>query len=421
MKPSNIAAFGALALVVALIYSPVFGIPPFEGDNLYVLSWADRARPADLLAVDADIYPEWRPLSYATVWLQYRWAELHDVWSYYLVNAVLWALCGWLVFRLVHELTASIAPAIVSAAIVLTSPEIIDSMVLIVDRQTSLACLFGLAVWLMLVRIDRRPPTRLECVAVSALLAASAASKEYGLAFAGAVAVSALHARRRQLAMAALAAIAVYGGMRIVFAGGAVAPLCEDQGYFTTVREVCVGRLDPAGASQAVYNVIATAVGSVLPGVFAAFGQVAVSVRWLAMSVLVFLLAVWGWTKGPPPVRLGLLIIGFNALLSVALYRSRNQAAPLCAVAIAAGCGGQLALSALGRLAPSRLTQCLVGALLLTVVSVRGLVVRELVTNRAVVSSRPDACAQGVPRPDARFMQRVWQTYHLLLPECRDQ
>ena len=82
-----------------------------------------------------------------------------------------------------------------------------SSLVLIEERQSSLACLFGLAAWLTIARAGNDRLTPAASAGVSLLLLASILSKEYGLAFAGATAAYAIGERRRNLAAAAVAAV----------------------------------------------------------------------------------------------------------------------------------------------------------------------------------------------------------------------
>jgi hypothetical protein len=423
VRPWSAASFAVLFLLVWLIYQPVLTMPPFEGDNLYVLSTVDRLGPIDLLRGDPEIYPEWRPLAYFSVWLQYRWASIDRVWSYYAINILLWVLCGWIVNRLVLAISGSSVAALASTALVVTSPLLIDSVVLIVERQTTLACVFGLSAWLIVARAG--PAAMLapvEWVSVSLLLLASALSKEYGLAFAGALAVFAYRHGLRHLLAGAIGAIGIYAALRIAFSGGALAILCEDQGYFFTQRyEVCFDRINATIASQALYNVVASAIGSVLPGLFAPEGTIRIWPRWLLMSSIVLAMAAVGWTKGPPSVRVGLLVIAFNAALSVLLYRSRNHAVALCALGVAVGSGLTTVWTRRPRLVSPRVVRTSAALLVLTLVSLRVIEVREFLRNSIAEGSRPNPCTPDVPVLDIPFMERVWNQYNMRLPECPER
>ena len=112
----------ALFLLLYATFGSVFETRPFEGDNLYILQWAHSANAGDLLRADPNVYPEWRPLAYATVWLQYRWASIGELWAYYLVNILLWTACGWLLYRIVFSLTSSHLAGFTAASVALTSP-----------------------------------------------------------------------------------------------------------------------------------------------------------------------------------------------------------------------------------------------------------------------------------------------------------
>src|SRR6185295_1256793 len=88
-------------------FADALSVRPLGGDNLYVLSWANRTSLHGLLQVDPVIYPEWRPLAYATIWLQFEWARLDPIASYHVVNIVLWASCAWFVWAIVKHVTRS--------------------------------------------------------------------------------------------------------------------------------------------------------------------------------------------------------------------------------------------------------------------------------------------------------------------------
>jgi hypothetical protein len=411
-----------LALLALLVFISwrAFGIQPFDGDNLWILAWADHARLSDLPAVSPDVYPEWRPLSYATIWLQYRSASIEHLWSYQLVNMSIWIACGWMVSRIVLELSGSALAALTGGVIVLTSTQLVSSFVLIVERQSSMACFFGLAAWLISIRAWEDEFATRRWLAVSALLAASAFCKEFGLAFTAAIGLFALMERRRPALWAAAAAAGVYGTCRIVFASGAIGPYCEQHGYFFVARNVCFDRLDGLVMSQAAYNVAATGIGSLLPGLFFDDGTVSISARWLLISGVLLAVGVIGWTRGPALNRIGLLIVAFNTVLSVLLYRPRNQAIAVCALGISTGVGLPIVWSKFERVISSRAARAAIMALFLAGLATRVLVMRTLVADRVEMSRHPDACGPDIPDLDRAFMERVWRLYNLPMPEvCR--
>jgi hypothetical protein len=405
-------------VVVLVTFGQVFETRPFEGDNLYVLQWADSAGPEDLLALDPAIYPEWRPMAFATVWLEYQYAAHDHLWVYYSVNVLLWTACGALIFWLVRALTTSSRCAFLAAALVLTSHKLISSFVLIVDRQSSLACFFGLSAWLAIVGLEKRRPTRFEWAGVTLLLVASALSKEYGLAFAGAIGVYETLAGRRDLAWSGAAAIAAYAALRIGFAGGALAVYCESQGYFFGMRTVCFDGISASTVSQAVYNVFATGLGTLLSGLFGNHGIISVSPKRLTMSFMLLPIAVLGWVKGPKPCRVGLLVVVLNTLQSFLLYRARNHVVGVCALGVAIGTGMPIAANALRAATRSRYATQLAYAAFLGLLLLRGDSTRTMVAARVEESSTPDECLPGVPQPDRRFIRRVWHQYGLTLPPC---
>ncbi len=336
----SLGALAALTVLAAAVLRPAFDILPFDGDNFYVLSWADRAGPASLLQVDPSIYPEWRPLAYLTVWLQYQRTGLGTMTPYFVVNLLAIVACAWLVFRIVLEESGAAASGLVVAALALTDQRVVRAMSWIVERQSSMACLFGLAALLLVSRAGERRLSPAHGVVVGALLLASPLCKEYGLAFLAGVGIDGALRRRRDLVAIAATAFVGYAALRLVVVRGALqSPDCSPMGYFFSTRAVCIGAGGTEAASQMLYNVAATAVGSVLPGLFSPNGQVGVSLVRLGIGAAIAALAAWGWWAGSRTARMALLTVAANAVLSASLYRERNQFIASFAVAVAAGCG----------------------------------------------------------------------------------
>jgi hypothetical protein len=140
----HVAVLVALLVIGALVYAPVFHLLPLGEDNFYVLGWADGASGRTLLTVDPSIYPEWRPLAYLTVWLQYQWVGIERFTDYYAVDIALWVAAAWLVYRIVEGLASSTVAGTAAALFVLVDSRAVAPVAWIVGRQGSLACVFGL-------------------------------------------------------------------------------------------------------------------------------------------------------------------------------------------------------------------------------------------------------------------------------------
>src|SRR6185436_8455391 len=138
----------------------------------------------DLVRLDPVIYPEWRPLSFATLWLQYRWQHLDHLGAYHAVNILFWVMCVWIVYQLIVHFTSSRLAAAIVSGLLVTDVRAITAVTNIIERQTTLATMFGLgAIWVVAGDSTKRIGTG-KCVAIGLLCLASALSKEYGLAFA---------------------------------------------------------------------------------------------------------------------------------------------------------------------------------------------------------------------------------------------
>ncbi len=416
----TVVSFGALLLLTFGVYGRILEMP-FTADNVRMLSWADRTPASGLLRADPYSYPEWRPLSYVTVWLQYRWSQLDNLHLYYVVNLLLWAGCAWLVYEIVTRLTRSFVPALLAAAVVLTDPRAVEPMISF-PQTTFMACLFGLAGFLVIVGARSTRLTRPGWIGLSLLLLAAGLCKEYGLAFMGAAAVYSVFERRRDLASAAVAAGLMYALLRLGFAGGATAEYCEDTGYFFTVRHECFDGVHSVLLPQAVYNVAATAIGSLLPGLFNLWGQIIIEPRMVATSLVWLAAAALGWWKGPTPTRMTVLIVAFNAALSFMLYRERDHPVALCALGIAVGVGLAVASAAAQTSARPPVIRGTVAAVLFVLlanhaIGTRADVVDEVADSYQQGQDPCEALAGGRPL-DPAFVKRVKVAHGMSNPDC---
>lgn len=312
------------------------GTPPLEGDDVYVLGWAEHARVTDLIRVDPTIYPEWRPLAYATVWLQFQFTGLSSVAPYHAMNIAFWLGCVVLAGLLVYRVTGGWTAPAVTMAVLVTDQRWMSALIWIDDRQTTIACLLGLAA-LVVALPGETPLGRRSQALAGVLLLMAPLGKEYGLAFALSVAVVGVLERRRDLVWPAVSALVAYAAVRVLLVGGASQRYCEDVGFFAVHRRVCSD--SPEWLSQVVYNIAATAVGSVFEGVFDQVGGLNPSLSRLPLSAAVVGAAALAWAKRERTASVGLGLVLFNAALSLMLYRARNQPIALTGCAVAAGIG----------------------------------------------------------------------------------
>lgn len=416
----DLAVLVALAAVGAGLYSPIFGILPLSGDNLYVLAWVDQAPVTALLGLDPEIYPEWRPLAYWTIWIEHAAIQLRVVSVHFGVNLALWVTCAWLVYRLVGELGGSQAAAAFAGVLLLIDRRSVESLTWIVERQSTLACALGLAAGLMVVRAPAVSLTWRDRGVVALLLLGSALGKEYGLAFTGALVCYGWNQHRRDLVQTGVAVAVVYAGLRVMAAGGATGLYCEDMGYFNQTYEACVDPLTGQGLGQLTYNVVANAVGIAVQGIFDNEGMIQVEPRRLALGLTMFALAMVGVVFGDLRLRLLALVPVFNALLGAMLYRHRNQLVGVCAMTVAVGIGLSLLHAPAFVGAARRQFAGAVLATLIALAALHGVTTRARVINEVHGLRGQDPCEAGLRRHNYgdRFAQRVKAAFGLDDPNC---
>lgn len=375
------------------LYWPVFHLIPFEEDNVYVLAWAASTPAARVLAVDPFFYPEWRPLAYATVWIEHRVGV--PIAMHFAINLGLWIACAWLAYLIARRLADSSVAGILAAVLVLSDPRATWTLVAIIERQTSLACVFGLSAILLALPIDRRLPA-IKQVALAGLLAASIMSKEYGAAFALAIAAYGVIRKRGDLLWPALLAAAGYAVLRLLVVGSIVQPYCEEMYFFGSVRDVCIEVTQPSSFPQLAYNAAATLVNLPLLGLLSGAGAPIFSESRLLAGFVLTALAIAALARGAHVGRLLALIVVANALISVMIYRDRNQLVGACAMAILAGVGWPIAMRMLSN-RPARLAAA---AALVAVIVVQAALARELVGERAAIAAQVDPCRLDIMERD---------------------
>lgn len=417
VRGADLAVFAFLVVLGLVLYWAVFDIPPFDDDNLYALAWVDAAPVGAVFAVDPAIYPEWRPLAYASLWLEHRLVQSGPVAIHFAVNLALWIACAWLVYRSVHLLAQSRIAALMSATMVLTDPRATWALVSIIERQTTMACAFGLAALLVVLRADQGRLSWPRGLAVMFLLLGSALSKEYGLAFALAMVGFAGVGKRADLGWPALAACAAYGALRVATTGGAAGSYCEEMYFFFDVRNRCIDLAQPSSFPQMAYNVAATVVNLSLPGLLSGEGRPLLAEARLATGTVFLSLAVVGLVRGPALVRLIAIVPIANGLLSFMIYRDRNQLAGACALAIVSGVG----FAGGDRLLRSRTVRVAAGAVIVALLGAQAVLAFALTNEQRAHARAIEPCASDLrARPFVPpFIARVKSTYAMNDPGCR--
>jgi hypothetical protein len=357
-----------------LIAWPAFGfppsIPPFGPDNVFALELGTYSDPGLFFSSAEQV---WRPLTYTTLWAQYQLSGL-EIWPYFAVNIVLWIVCAALVYALVYVHTGLVLAAAAAAFITLTDDRVFSALVLIIERQTTLACIFGLLALLAAHRWSHEGRGRrglLAAIFIALLLASI--SKEFGLAFAVGVAAVGVLSRRRELVAVGIGAFVAYGALRGLIGGfdfgsGVAATdgfketssdtgLCETMGFGANPHDVCYGNLTTLEQlAQFAWNVGATFVAIFFPPVIHNTGYLLApdflattlggpddyygfDVPSLILPSVVTGLAVVAWLKRPAVALPLLAVIVANAALCFQYYRPRLIVVGMVALHIAAGIG----------------------------------------------------------------------------------
>ena len=275
----------ALAFLALTAFGSAVSVEPLELDNVVSLSYADRSAPLHFFTHSvawtySDTHgtaPIYRPLTYLTIWVQEQVGGLHGT-QYFVVNLLVWIAAALALYALVYLLTRSRLAALVVAGAFAVDGRALSAVVWVGERQSTMACLFGLLA-LLAVRLwgDTARRNAL-AVGVAGLLLLAALSKEYGLAFLVAVPFLAAASGRRHwkaVTAGALGALGAYLVLRFGVAGGATGSYCEDMGLYKHAHRVCYSQLGFGGRmKQYGYNILASSIGTVFPQFFNLIGVV---------------------------------------------------------------------------------------------------------------------------------------------------
>jgi hypothetical protein len=423
LDAAHLGAFAILACLVLLTYAQALQIRPLHGDNLTILSWAARADWASFLRGNPLLYPQWRPLAYLTIQLQFWLVGVEHVAWYFVSSLLLLLALGYFVFLLVSVLSGSKLSAMIVASAMVVDERFVEVMKWITGRQTPLAALFGLTALLMVSSTAGGAMRAWHLGAIFLLLLAAPLSKEYGLAFACAVLTYALSKpaeHKRRLAAVAAAAVVVYMGIRLAVVGVG-GDYCNQIAFFNQVRELCYGEMEPAARiSQYLYNVVASGIGILLPGLLASNGRLSVSPVLVAGSLIWLFLAVVGWRRLLNKTLPMLLLIAFNALLSYLVYRSRNQIVGALGLYASAGVGLAYLLSWAKRQRVNRSLLLLGGFLLIGWTGAQAVQTRQTFDREVATMLRQDPCTalDDPMRYDRELVQHIKHRYGMSNPDC---
>jgi hypothetical protein len=337
--------FAILLLLGFAAYNICLSIYPLDGDNLIALNLGAKNDVLSLFkgSLFEGNYPFYRPIPYITVIMQYELFKLNTPY-YFLFNLGIWIACACCVYLFVAAVSKSRTSAIIAATLVLLDGRASVSLQWIGERQSSMSGLFGLGAIILITTSYRGKWRYIAWTGVFLMLLMSSLSKEYGLAFSGTVILYVLLSKDKHwksIAAIAILSIIVYGSMRIYSGVTSFADYCEDMGLFRETRFVCYSKLDLGDRFlQHGYNIGASFVGTLFPGLFGGYGALKPSLQEILMvNSPIFLLALVGWIKSPRNTLpfLGLIFLG--AILSFVLYRERNQLVGMLGVYMTAGIG----------------------------------------------------------------------------------
>jgi hypothetical protein len=409
------------------VYNLYLSMKPLDFDNVYALHMAARTGFLSMLRGTRFGYlnqPYYRPVADFTIILQYRLFGL-VTGSYFFVNLLIWIACALGTYGLVAFRSKSRLSAAVAAAVLLVDPRASEALYWIEERQSSMCVLFGLGALLLAMMPAWRTRPRLRGAAIFILLLASFLSKEYGLAFAGAVLlIGAMWKDRgwRSLIAIAFLAVASYGAIRLLTGNTDYTGYCQTVGFFQQERDVCYSNLDLGGRlQQNAYNVGASIVGTLLPGLFSDIGQIDVRLsQVLVADAPLLLLALFGLAKGPRRSIPLLGLVLMNAILNFVLYRGRNQLVGMLGLYATAGTGLAYLLRAVASPRHSLLRWCVLLALT-TILAWQTARATQLMVQSYEHAQHIDPCTYAaVYSVDPDIIHQLKLRYGLEDPRCKN-
>jgi hypothetical protein len=409
-------ALGSLLILGWIAYGCLLDIAPFGADDLRVLFWEQVSPAASAPLGDAIGWPMWRPLADYAGWIYYHAFQMSHLPERHLINLLLWTGSVWLGWRIAYKTTGFSAAPLAGATLTLVDPRVIPA-VMVLEPTGSLACFLGMCALSLALQPPAAMLDRRHAVSVALLLVGSALSKEYGLAFAGTIAVVAALQRKRSITIAAVCAVAVYAVMRVAM-GRIVPPsaaYCSEQGYFFDIRTVCFDHVGWDVAKQATYNIVSSGINTILPGMFGNLGAFAVDPRVVILSVPWIVFAVIGARSQPLIGRAAALMLVFQSALSFMVYRDRDQIVALCAIGTCAAIGSAVVFDRVRRLRASVAIGASVSVALIALIGARTSLVREYSADEVASARQLDPCeALAGPWPlDPAFVTRVKEAYRL--------
>lgn len=437
-------ALGATLIVSAGIFGFYQNYRPFSPDDLMVLSLAAKPNPAEFFTASlTDFLPMYRPIPYSLIWLQYQFVGSNPV-PYYFANILLYIGSSIALYFVVYSLTNSRLSAIVAGLLLLTDIRSASAVYWMGERQTPLAFLFGsLGMLFFLDSHKRGSLQKSRIIIIYLLFLLSALSKEYGLAFAGALVIFSLTTspkNKRTSFFIAILVVFTYFVMRFIIARSYLNPdYCEYVGYRENTLFICYN--DYAFNIRKnfyIWNIGASFIGTFFPKLFTTTGawiggntfstsgtyptNAITGIDLLFYLISLGLVAI-SFYKRPKKSISFLSIIVFVSGLNFLLYRPRNQVIALFGLFTLVGLGIEELWQIVRRRQSCRVVFFITMTFLCFVISQRVFVYSDFLDDVAESYSLLDPCESALTWHDPHvfdmeLIEQLKVQYKMSNPMC---
>lgn len=431
----------SIIFVASGTFSYFQGMAPFGADNLISLSIA--ARPSLIsffLNPMVDYLPVYRPVSMATLWIQYQIFGVKPE-AYFIFNILIWIGCSLVLYLYVYYITKSRFISFSAAILMLLDFRASEALYWIIERQTPLAILFGSIALLVFIESNNTNALgKSKIILITVFLLFSALSKEYGLAFTGALIFSAICSlpvkKWRTPVLIGMMVVTLYFVLRFgVAESDTTFEYCNDRiGYRTKTLSLCYADYDQSVKTKFfLWNSGASFLGTFFPQLFSVNGEwiglhsnSGVKVYFEFIVSLIFVLMVLASLYKYPKLTLSVFfIIVANAILNFLLYRPRNQLVGLFGYYSLVGVGSYSAWKMLAKYRVRQILTTVFVSFIIAIVSIRAAGLSHYLDTVARFYSELDPCedVNAFPTTQAFDGQVITELYHYYwnsTPRCID-